>query len=74
MAIFFHWSEATPDIWQDALVSAGVEPDLRSAEAIGNPQEIDYAVVWAPPAGLLKTFENLRYTPPTELARIFCWH
>ena len=61
MAIFFHWSEATPDIWQDALVSAGVEPDLRSAEAIGNPQEIDYAVVWAPPAGLLKTFENLRY-------------
>ena len=61
MAIFFHWSEATPDIWLDAFVSAGVEPDLQHLEIIGNPRDIDFAVVWAPPPGALKTFENFRY-------------
>ena len=61
MAIFFHWSEARPDIWFDALVSAGIEPDLRFADAIGDPQDIDFAVVWAPQPGVLKSFESLRY-------------
>ncbi len=61
MAIFFHWSEARRDIWLDAFASAGVEPDLRFSGSIGDPRDIDYAVVWAPQPGVLKSFENLRY-------------
>lgn len=61
MAIYFHWNEAHDDLWQAAFESAGIVPDLRSEEELGNPDDVEFAVVWAPPKGRLKGFRNLRY-------------
>src|SRR5262245_54816335 len=35
-------------------------PDVRVAPDIGSPGDIDTALVWQPPAGLLRTLPNLR--------------
>ncbi len=61
MAIFFHWEQATRDLWQASFAAQHADADLRFAESIGNPDDIEFAVVWAPPSGLLKTFRNLKY-------------
>lgn len=61
MAIFFHWTEATSDIWRNALTAENIPGDLRFAEDPGAVSDINYAVVWAPPRGLLGQFVNLKY-------------
>ena len=61
MAIFFHWSQATQDIWQTAFLKENAGSDFRSVDALGDVSEIEHAVVWAPPNGLLKQFPNLKY-------------
>lgn len=61
MAIYFHWDKATEDIWRSAFDAAGTGTDLRFEGDLGNLDEIDYAVVWAPPPGRLKQFSNLKY-------------
>jgi len=61
MAIFFHWTQATEDIWRAAFSQLNAGSDFRSVDALGDLSEIEYAVVWAPPKGLLAQFPNLRY-------------
>lgn len=61
MAIYFHWEQATTPLWRAAFETAGAGTDLRFEGSIGNPDEIDFAVVWAPPNGRLKQFKNLKY-------------
>ncbi len=61
MAILFHWNSATPEIWHNAFAAAGCGNDIRSLADPGNVAEVEHAVVWAPPAGALKTFPRLRY-------------
>ncbi len=61
MAIYFHWDQATNDLWQSAFDEAGVGTDIRQEGALGDPEEVDFAVVWAPPQGRLKDLPNLKY-------------
>lgn len=61
MAIFFHWDAASLDVWKNAFSEHGLDPDIRTANALGDVSDIKYAIVWAPPEGLLKTFPNLEY-------------
>lgn len=61
MAIVFHWDGASPAIWRAAFEAAGCGGDIRSFDAPGDVDEIEYAVVWAPPAGKLKALPKLRY-------------
>ncbi|WP_166416399.1 2-hydroxyacid dehydrogenase [Cochlodiniinecator piscidefendens] len=61
MAIYFHWEQSTADIWQDAFGTALSHVDLRTEQALGDPKDVQFAVVWAPPKGRLKQFPNLKY-------------
>lgn len=61
MAIYFHWDQATPELWKSAFDSFGAGTDIRYEGSVGNPDEVEFAVVWAPPAGRLKQFPNLKY-------------
>ncbi len=61
MAILFHWEGATPELWHEAFDRAGCATSIRGIDDPGDPSDIDHAVVWAPPAGKLKTFPNLKY-------------
>lgn len=61
MAIYFHWDQATEDLWRGAFDDAGAGCDLRREGALGNPDDVEFAVVWAPPKGRLGGFRNLKY-------------
>lgn len=61
MAIYFHWDQATDSVWQKAFTNAGSGNDLRYESNLGDLDEIEYAVVWAPPRGRLSQFPNLKY-------------
>ena len=61
MAIFFHWTEGTPQIWRDAFHREGISADLKFLDDYGKIGDIEHAVVWAPPKGLLRKFSNLKY-------------
>ena len=61
MALLF-LSEADPaDEWRDALLAEMPDLDIRIfPDRIGNPDEIDIALVWQPPAGELERYPNLK--------------
>ena len=61
MAILFHWDGATPELWRDAFEAAGCGTDIRTFNTPGDRGGVDFAVVWAPPAGRLKAFPDLKY-------------
>lgn len=61
MAIYFHWEQATDSLWRGAFEEAGTSADIRLEGTIGNPDDVEFAVVWAPPAGRLAQFSNLKY-------------
>ncbi|MGI9294930.1 MAG: 2-hydroxyacid dehydrogenase, partial [Pseudomonadales bacterium] len=61
MAIFFHWDAASLDVWKNAFSDFNLDPDIRTHDSLGDVTDIKYAIVWAPPEGLLKTFLNLEY-------------
>ena len=61
MAIYFHWVQASLGLWKNAFEEAGSGTDIRTEAAVGDSDEIEFAVVWAPPPGRLRTFRNLRY-------------
>lgn len=60
MNILFIWDGGNTELWAAALskhlgdVSFHVYPD------VGNRDDIDYALVWMPPLGELKTYPNLK--------------
>ncbi len=61
MAILFHWDGATPELWREAFEAAGCGADIRTLDTPGDHADVEFAVVWAPPAGRLRTFPDLKY-------------
>lgn len=61
MALLF-LSEADPvDDWKNALLAEIPDLDIRIwPDQVGDPSEIDLALVWRPPPGELKRYPNLK--------------
>ncbi len=61
MVILFQSKTDDPEKWRRAFADALPEAELRiGAESVAEPAEVDYAVAWKPPQGLLKRYPNLK--------------
>jgi len=61
MATMLFYSDIDPiDQWQSALAKLAPDLDIRVYPDINEAAEIDYALVWKPPAGLLSSLPNLK--------------
>ncbi|MEM7225367.1 MAG: glyoxylate/hydroxypyruvate reductase A [Pseudomonadota bacterium] len=60
MALLFQSKDDRAEPWVAALRHYGPELDVRIWPDAGDLAEIDYALVWKPPRGLLKTFPSLK--------------
>lgn len=60
MALLFKSDTDRADIWQDAIMKLMPDLDFRIWPEIGDPAEIDYALVWNPPKGELAKLPNLK--------------
>lgn len=60
MAILIKSDAGGVSYWVDALRRQIPEQDVRVFPELGEPDEIDYALVWQPPAGLLASLRNLK--------------
>ncbi|MEO3435089.1 glyoxylate/hydroxypyruvate reductase A [Inquilinus sp. CAU 1745] len=58
--ILFASTSDDPRDWDTALKAALPDLDFRMPSGIGNPAEIDYALVWKPPPGLLAGLPHLK--------------
>ena len=63
MALLFQsiWADDKPDAWRREITARLPDLDVRIWPDVGNAAEIDYALVWHPPAGELRRFENLKF-------------
>ena len=61
MVILFQSKTDDPEKWRRAFADVLPEAELRiGAECVQDPAEVDYAVAWKPPQGLLKQYPNLK--------------
>jgi glyoxylate/hydroxypyruvate reductase A len=60
MALLFKSDIDRGDSWRRALLALEPGLDLREWPEIGEPNDIDYALVWKPPKGELKSYPNLK--------------
>jgi glyoxylate/hydroxypyruvate reductase A len=60
MVVVFYSDADDPGPWREALTQAIAELDFRVWPEAGNLEEIDYALVWRPPPGMLKQFPRLK--------------
>ncbi|MEE8213478.1 MAG: glyoxylate/hydroxypyruvate reductase A, partial [Alphaproteobacteria bacterium] len=64
MALLFSSKTDDADLWRDALAHELPDLDFRvwtpGGEDIGDPADIEYALVWAPKKGALRKFPNLK--------------
>ena len=60
MALLFHCPWANAPSWLQVLQEMDPNLDIRVWPDTGNPEEIDFALVWEIPSGVLKTFPNLK--------------
>jgi glyoxylate/hydroxypyruvate reductase A len=60
MALLFRSTVDSAARWQAALGQLAADLDMRVWPDIGDPGEIDYALVWRPEPGLLAALPNLR--------------
>lgn len=60
MAILFHCPWANAEEWLRRIAEALPEAELRVWPAVGEAAEIDFAMVWQPPAGALAGLPRLR--------------
>lgn len=60
MALLFHSDIDSAADWRAALGALLPELELRVWPAIGDPRDIDAALVWRPPPGLLASLPNLK--------------
>ncbi len=60
MALLFISEQNRVDSWRDYLEKEIPDLDLRTLPDYGNKEDIDYALVWQPPSGLLKSLPNLK--------------
>jgi glyoxylate/hydroxypyruvate reductase A len=47
-------------IWHEAFKDAGLDADFVTSDDSGDLDNVDYAIVWAPPRGELARFKNLQ--------------
>jgi glyoxylate/hydroxypyruvate reductase len=60
MALLFRSSVDSASRWQSKLTGLNPELDIRIWPELGDPSEIDYALVWRPEPGLLASLPNLK--------------
>src|SRR5215468_5312498 len=60
MALLFYSSVDSAARWRARLVQLSSEIEVRIWPEIGDPAEIDYALVWRPEPGLLASLPNLK--------------
>ncbi len=60
MALMFLSPDDPAAAWRDALLAAMPGLDVRIWPEVGDPAEIDLALVWQPPPGELARYPNLR--------------
>jgi glyoxylate/hydroxypyruvate reductase A len=60
MALMFLSFDDPADAWRAALLAAVPDLDFRIWPEVGDPAEIDLALVWQPPPGELARYPNLR--------------
>lgn len=60
MALLFKSDIDRGDSWRRVLLELEPGLDLREWPEIGDPNDIEYALVWKPPKGELKTYPNLK--------------
>ncbi len=60
MALLFYSREDDPQAWRAALCARLPDLDFRIWPELGDPGEIEMALVWRPPPGLLASLPNLR--------------
>jgi len=60
VAILFHCPWENADDWFEALAAEMPGEDLRRWPDAGAPAEIDFAIVWQMPPGVLRSFPNLK--------------
>ena len=58
--LLFSSPEDDPLRWSRALLALAPALEIRVSPALGNPAEIEVALVWKPPAGELSRLSNLR--------------
>jgi len=59
MALMFLSPDDPAEAWREALLAAIPELDFRIWPEVGDPAEIDVALVWQPPPGELARYPNL---------------
>ena len=60
MALLFKTDASRADDWVCAFAEQAPEIELRVFPELGRAEDIDYALVWQPPPGLLARLPNLR--------------
>src|SRR5258708_19597134 len=60
MALLFRSSGESVERWKAAFEQHLPDLEFRNYPAMGAPAEIEVAVVWQPPHGLLATLPNLK--------------
>ena len=60
MALLLKSEAGRGDSWRRALLAADPGLDLRQWPEVGDPADIEYALVWFPPKGALKSYPNLK--------------
>ena len=59
MALMFLSADDPFTAWRAALLARMPELEVRQWPEVGDPAEIDIALVWNPPAGELRRYPNL---------------
>ena len=60
MALFFYSQDDDAERWRNALQGQIPDLDFRTHPDLGDPSEIDMALVWKPPRDALQQFPNLK--------------
>ena len=61
MALLFICDGENPDLWESALRAEINNIDIRVwPNSVGNPEDIEVALAWLPPPGILANFRNLK--------------
>jgi glyoxylate/hydroxypyruvate reductase A len=60
MALVFYSESDSFEPWRDALTAAVPDLTVLEWEAVEDPADIEYALVWTPPRGSLRQFPNLK--------------
>ncbi len=60
MALVFKSDVDRAELWSEALKNLAPELEMRTWPDTGDAEEIDYALVWKPPRGLMASYPNLK--------------